>query len=72
MHIERLVEMANDIAANLSADPEAAAAAIADHIHRFWEPRMREQLIAHYSAGGDGLEPMAGAALALLVARAAA
>ncbi len=63
MHIERLVEMANDIAANLAADPEVAVEAIASHIHRFWDPRMREQLLGFVVGGGSGLAPEAQAAV---------
>ena len=55
MHIERLVEMLNDIAANQAADPDNAVAAIAQHLKRFWDPRMRAQISAHLAAGGEGL-----------------
>ncbi len=70
MHVERLVEMINDIAANQAADPEHAGAAVADHVRRFWDPRMREQILAHLAAGGAGLEPIAREALERLLARA--
>ena len=58
---EHLVSMANDIAANLSFHADADEQ-IADHIRRFWAPRMR-QLLLDYAAGtGEGLSPkMAGA-----------
>jgi formate dehydrogenase subunit delta len=40
-----LVRMANQIAANLAAHgAEAAAAETAEHIARYWDPRMRAAL----------------------------
>ena len=48
--IQHLVSMANDIAANLSFQTDADAR-IADHINRFWAPRMRT-LLLEYAAGG--------------------
>jgi len=59
MHIERLVEMINDIAANQAADPDSAVEVITQHIQRFWDPRMRAQIIAHVEQGGVGLMPSA-------------
>lgn len=44
--IQHLVKMANDIAANLSFHADAEAR-IADHINRFWAPRMRRLLVDH-------------------------
>ena len=55
MDIERLVEMLNDIAANQVADPDTAVEVIAQHLKRFWDPRMRAQIIAHTAHGGVGL-----------------
>ena len=66
MHIERLVEMANDIAANQVADPDNAVAVIAQHLQRFWDPRMRAQIIAHAEQGGVGLVDEARAAVVRL------
>ncbi len=66
MHIERLVEMVNDIAANQVADPDNAVAVITQHLARYWDPRMRAQIIAHAAQGGVGLVPQARAAVALL------
>ncbi|RDS81033.1 formate dehydrogenase subunit delta [Dyella psychrodurans] len=60
MNIERLVTMANDISHYFAADPDqaAGAAAIADHLKKFWEPGMRKQIVAHLAGGGEGLEPL--------------
>ena len=59
---EKLVMMANQIAANLAHD-EDPAVATADHIRRFWDPRMKQMLEAH---GNAGLSPIAASALAML------
>jgi hypothetical protein len=48
---QHLVSMANDIAANLSFRDNADAQ-IADHINRFWAPRMRK-LLLEYAANDD-------------------
>jgi formate dehydrogenase subunit delta len=56
--------MANDIAVNLGHLPEESAAeAIADHIGRFWDPRMRFRLLAYVDAGAGGLHPLVIAAV---------
>ena len=45
--------MANDIAAFFDAESgKAAAAERALHISRYWEPRMRREIIAHVQAAG--------------------
>ncbi len=66
MHIERLVEMINDIAANQVADPDHAVEVIAQHLQRFWDPRMRAQIIAHAAQGGVGMASEARAAVGRL------
>jgi len=68
MDIDRLVAMANDIAAFFDAEPDKAAAAegVRFHISRFWGPRMRREIIAHVQAGGAGLTPTALNAIARL------
>lgn len=53
---DRLVSMANDIAANLSFHADADER-IADHIRRFWAPRMRRLLLEYVDAEGGGLSP---------------
>jgi formate dehydrogenase subunit delta len=67
MSPEKLVRMANQIATFFRAQGEATAPAmVADHLEKFWEPRMRTAIIAHGRAGGDGLDPIAAAAVTLL------
>lgn len=48
--VAHLVSMANDIAVNLSFHADADEK-IADHINRFWAPRMRA-LLLEYAADG--------------------
>ena len=61
MNVERLVAMANDIAAFFASepDPQVAAEQVANHLRRFWEPRMRQAIRRHLEAGGAGLSPLA-------------
>ena len=62
MNIERLVEMANDIANFFASEPDHAAgvAGVAGHLKRFWEPRMRRQIIAHLrESNGAGMSELA-------------
>ena len=60
-HTENLVKMANQIEAFFRADPDrdAAVAGIENHMRRFWEPRMRNAIVAHVEAGGTGLGELA-------------
>jgi formate dehydrogenase subunit delta len=65
-NLERLVYMANQIARNLATMGEGAAMATADHMLSFWDPRMKAQIVACLDADPDALDPIAGAAVALL------
>lgn len=59
--------MANQIAANFRHVPaDTAAEAIATHIRRFWDPRMRGRLQELVDDGADGLDPVVLAAAQLL------
>lgn len=55
MDIDNLVKMANQIARFFEAWPDQAAARheVANHLKRFWDPRMRATLVAHLAAGPD-------------------
>ncbi|MCW8808333.1 MAG: formate dehydrogenase subunit delta [Rhodanobacter sp.] len=66
MNIERLVTMANDIAAYFAVEPDHATAVegVRDHLTRFWDPVMRRQLKAHLTGDGEGLNPLAREAVA--------
>ena len=63
--IDHLLKMANDITANFSYHDDAAER-IADHIGRFWAPRMRRQLIEYSESGNHGLPENLASAIALL------
>jgi formate dehydrogenase subunit delta len=55
---QKLVYMANQIGAFFRAQgTDAAPAKIAEHLRKFWDPRMRRAIVAHLDAGGAGLEP---------------
>jgi formate dehydrogenase subunit delta len=67
--IEHLVAMANDIANFFRSEPDRAAAVegVANHLRRFWDPRMRRKLVTHLNEhGGEGLSELALAAVAKL------
>jgi len=58
MDPHRLVQMANQIGTFFQADPDRAAAldGIATHIKRYWDPRMRSQLLTWLDEhAGEGL-----------------
>jgi formate dehydrogenase subunit delta len=58
MQLDKLVYMANQIGRFFAHEPEAKAIAdTADHLKRFWDPRMRREIAAHAAAGGTGLSP---------------
>lgn len=59
---KRLLTMANDIAANLAFQADASVLT-AEHIRRFWAPRMRKLLLEHAAGGGEGLSAAALAAV---------
>jgi hypothetical protein len=70
---ERLVYMANQMARFfVSQKHDQAVAGLADHIVKFWDPRMKAMIAAHLTAGGEGLEPLAREALAVVGERTAA
>jgi len=74
MNIDHMVKMANEISAFYEAESskEQAPRDVASHLKRFWEPRMRREMIAHYQRGAGGLTDLARAAVGLLAAEAAA
>jgi formate dehydrogenase subunit delta len=55
---DKLVYMANQIGKFFKAqDAETASVKIAEHLSKFWDPRMRNAILAHLDAGGSGLDP---------------
>ncbi|MDD2877180.1 MAG: formate dehydrogenase subunit delta [Acidiphilium sp.] len=64
---QKLVYMANQIATFFASEPdEKAITEIANHISKFWDPRMRSKIAAAVKAGNEGLLPRARAAIGLL------
>jgi formate dehydrogenase subunit delta len=58
MSPDKLVYMANQIGRFFShRGEEKAVAGIADHLAKFWDPRMRSAIFAHLESGGRGLDP---------------
>jgi len=54
-----MVHMANQIADFFAAYPhEEAVAGVADHLKKFWEPRMMRQLHEYIAKGGEGLHAL--------------
>ena len=53
MHIDSLIRMANQIGTFFAAMPDRAEAqeGVALHLKRFWEPRMRRELLAYVDSG---------------------
>ena len=64
MSLDKLVYMANQIGKFFeSQGPEQAVSGTADHIKKFWDPRMRAQIYAYLESGGKGLDPDVRAAI---------
>jgi formate dehydrogenase subunit delta len=74
MKIDPLIKMANEIAAFCEGEggTEEGARLVATHLGRYWEKRMRQEIIAHYRRGGEGLDEVALKGVALLAAAAPA
>lgn len=66
--LDKLVYSANQIAtAFRSQQPDRPAEATAEHIRKFWDPRMRSIIADHFRAGGEGLGDIARTAVEQLV-----
>ncbi|HTO45386.1 MAG TPA: formate dehydrogenase subunit delta [Burkholderiales bacterium] len=66
MEAHKLVKMANEIAAFFHAEPDQAVAieGVASHLKRFWDPRMRRELVRWMDEhDGEGLTELAAAAI---------
>ena len=66
MNTDKLVSMANQIASFFATEPdrELAIEGTAGHIKKFWEPRMRRELLQRFdSIGDDGMHELVVAAL---------
>ena len=71
MNVEKLVKMANQIAANsdYGSDKEKVATVVADHLKRFWTPEMRAAVIEGHSKKLLDLSPVAVRAVEVLAAQ---
>jgi formate dehydrogenase subunit delta len=61
MEPQKLIKMANEIGAFFATDEDLARAqaGVADHLRRFWDPRMRRELYGWLDDhGGEGLRPL--------------
>lgn len=73
MNIDLLINMSNQITSFFAAelDEEGATREVANHLRKYWDPRMRAQLIAYYEERqGAGLVDIAKNAVAQLAAQA--
>jgi formate dehydrogenase subunit delta len=59
MSPDKLAYMANQIGRFFAHQPHAqAVASTADHLRRFWDPRMREAILSAPAASADKLDPL--------------
>jgi formate dehydrogenase subunit delta len=71
MSPDRLVYMANQIGKFFEVQrKDEIVPGIANHIKKFWDPRMRKAIFAYLDSGGDGLDPPVKEAILLLQAHA--
>jgi formate dehydrogenase subunit delta len=73
MNIDLLIKMTNEIGEFFAGvdhgDPQAAARDVANHLKRYWAPRMRAQMLKYYEErAGAGLTELGKSAVALLYA----
>ena len=73
MNVDLLIKMTNEIGDFFKGaevnDSQAAAADVANHLRRYWDPRMRAQMLKYYEERqGAGLTDLARNAVALLYA----
>ena len=73
MNSDLLIKMTNEIGEFFAGvevnDPQAAARDVANHLRRYWEPRMRAQMLKYYEQRqGAGLTDLAKNAVGLLYA----
>jgi formate dehydrogenase subunit delta len=71
VNIDLLIKMANEIGAYFASEPDADQAAkdVAGHLRRYWEPRMRRQMVTYYEErDGAGLTDLALRGVALMAA----
>jgi formate dehydrogenase subunit delta len=58
MSPDKLAYMANQIGKFfIGQGHDKAVAGVAEHITKFWDPRMRETIVSYWKAGGAKLDP---------------
>ena len=69
VNAEKLVKMAEQIIANMNYtdDKAVVVAKVADHLNRFWDPRMKKALRDHAAENGDEFQPLLQEVIHLLV-----
>ena len=64
---DKLVYMANQISKFFRSQGEDVAVnGTAEHLRKFWDPRMRDAIMRHLANGGEGLDPVARQAIEAL------
>lgn len=66
MSVDNLIKMANQIAHYFDSEPDRALAVqgVRQHLHSFWAPAMRRQLVEWMQANpGEGIDPLVREAL---------
>jgi formate dehydrogenase subunit delta len=67
MEEAKMVHLVNQIALFFQSYPhDEAVAGVADHVKRFWPPRMRAQLLDYAAHDGAGLHALVPEAMATL------
>ena len=67
MSPDKLAYMANQIGKFFAhRKHDVAVAAIADHLEKFWDPRMRGTILSQYDTVRDRLDPLVREAIAQL------
>ncbi len=66
--VEKLLKMAEQITANMAFtdDQDVVAAKVADHLNRFWDPRMKAAIRAYADGNSAQLSPSLRAAVSQL------
>jgi formate dehydrogenase subunit delta len=68
MSSNKLVYMANQIGTFFATQHRVnVAEAVADHLRKFWDPRMRNEIKSYLQDGGAGFDPAIREAVQLLV-----
>ena len=70
MILEKLVRMANQIGDNFAylQDTDIAAAKVANHISRYWDPLMRSEIVDYMQKNGEDLSEIAKRAIEIISA----